>query len=79
MAGKKAARMGRPPAGPGGEKVSGFPARTIRLSPDRLAMLDAVAAVEKVPCSTIVDRALEGYFSELPADVARLAKQLARR
>lgn len=79
MAGKKTVRVGRPPAGPGGQKVSGFPARTIRLSPDRLAMLDAVAAVEKVPSSVIVDRALDAYFEKLPSDVARLAKQLARR
>jgi len=54
----RAHRLGRPPAGPHGQKTSTYPQISVRLPPNALAVLHAMAAVERRPLWHIVSDSL---------------------
>ena len=72
-------RPGRPPSGPGGERISDWKPLTIRLPPLRRAELDAVAFLQEKPVSAVVDDALAAYLKGLPASEKRLVGEIVRK
>jgi hypothetical protein len=58
-------RPGRPPAGPGGEKVT-YPQLTIRFPAETKAKLSTLSLLTAMPIWRLIDRAVEAYVQHLP-------------
>lgn len=52
---------------------------TVRLSPEMKARLDAVASLEQLDRSSVIDAALSAYVAALPAADRNAVEQLATR
>jgi hypothetical protein len=62
------AKRGRPPAGPGGRKVSEYPQLTVRLPVETRARLSTLSLLLAQPMWRIIDQALAVYVRHLPAE-----------
>jgi hypothetical protein len=69
---QRRARLGRPPLGENGEKVSDYPQVLIRLPPQTKALLDALSGVTGTPIWRLVDQAVAAYVRHLPGRERRL-------
>jgi predicted DNA-binding protein len=63
---RKTARMGRPPLGAGGEKVSEYPQVMIRLPRATKATLDALSGLTGTPIWRLIDQAVAVYVDQMP-------------
>ncbi len=72
-------RMGRPPAGPGGSRVSDLPRFTLRLEPETKSLLEAAAEVTGRPAWRIGQDAIAAHLAALPPKERRKAAALARQ
>ena len=70
---------GRPPKGPQGQKVSEFPVISLRVPPERRALIEALAFVKNAAVSELLDQAVEVYLRSLTATERRLAQDLAKK
>ncbi len=70
---------GRPPAGPKGEKVSGYPQLTIRLPPETKAKLNTLSLLTGTPIWRVIDRAIDAYVQHLPEEERHILGTLADR
>ena len=71
-------KVGRPPAGIGGEKVAEYPQVSVRVPPHVRAMFNAVSAVRGQPHWRIMMEAIDNYVDSLsPAD-RRAVEQMMR-
>ena len=73
------AKLGRPPAGDLGQKVSGYSQMTVRLPQATKARLDAIAGMTGMPLWRVIDRALNAYVIGLPLHERRVLVQLQER
>lgn len=76
---KKAARLGRPPLGAGGEKVSDYPQVMIRLPQQTKAVLEALSAVTGTPIWRLIDQAVDTYVRQLPPAEQKLVTGVRHR
>lgn len=76
---KPARKRGRPPAGPGGTKVSEYPQMTIRLPLETRARLQTLSLLLAQPMSRIIDSAIDAYVRNLPPDDQKVLGPLAAR
>jgi len=63
---RKSARMGRPPVGRDGEKVSEYPQVMIRLPRATKATLDALSGLTGTPIWRLIDQAVAVYVDQMP-------------
>jgi predicted DNA-binding protein len=63
---RKSARMGRPPVGSDGEKVSEYPQVMIRLPRATKATLDALSGLTGTPIWRLIDQAVAVYVDQMP-------------
>src|SRR5687767_12031716 len=76
----KPRRVGRPPAGPRGERVSDYAPVMIRLPQPTKDMLAALRAVSGMPVWQLVDIAVRQYVARMPnAERKLLADVKSRR
>jgi hypothetical protein len=73
-----AGRVGRPAAGRDGAKVREYQRFTLRLSPEGIAMLNALSAVSGLARWSVIEAALEAYPDHFEDGQRRLIRQLAR-
>lgn len=76
---RKATRLGRPPVGDGGEKVSDYPQVMIRLPQQTKAVLEALSGVTGTPIWRLIDRAVDVYVHQLPPAEQRLVAGVRQR
>jgi hypothetical protein len=69
---RKRGRVGRPPVGAYGEKVSEYPQVMIRLPGRTKAVLDALSGVTGTPIWRLIDQAVKVYVGQLPGPERRL-------
>jgi len=72
-------RPGRPPAGPGGEKVSTYPQLTIRLPAETKAKLSTLSLLTAMPIWRLIDRAVDAYVQHLPEPERSRLGEIAER
>lgn len=72
-------RMGRPPAGEGGEMVSEYPKLTISMKAETKARLEALRSITREPAWKIIDAALEEYFRALSSKDRKAIEAVADR
>lgn len=81
--GARAQRLGRPPAGADGEKISEYAQICLRLPPPTKALLEAITGMTGMPVWRVLDKALAAYVRELPHDeqqvLSSVRQQRARR
>ena len=68
----KRPKVGRPPAGHDGEKVSSYTQITMRLPDSTKRLLDSVTAMTGWPAWRVFDRALGAFVKQLPAEDRRV-------
>jgi predicted DNA-binding protein len=73
------AKRGRPPAGPGGKKVSEYPQITVRLPLETRARLSTLSLLLAQPMWRIIDDALAAYVRNLPPDEQKLLGPIVER
>ena len=73
------ARLGRPPSGTGGAKVSEYTQLNLRVPPATKALLDALAGMTAMPAWKILEAALDAYVEQLPDDERQLLNGIRRR
>ena len=77
---RKTVRMGRPPVGSDGEKVSEYPQVMIRLPHETKATLDALSGLTGTPIWRLIDQAVAVYVEQMsPAQRKLLAGVRDRR
>ena len=57
---------GRPPSGPGGQRVSQYPQLTIRLPAETKAKLSTLSLLTGTPIWRLIDSAVDTYVQHLP-------------
>ena len=73
-------RVGRPPAGDAGERVTDYPQVSVRLPADARDKLLALSRVRGQPQWRLIVDAVECYIRDLPADERRqMEAMLSRR
>jgi hypothetical protein len=72
-------RIGRPPAGAGGEKVKDYPQLSIRLPGEIKAKLHALSIVVSRPQWRIITEAIDCYLRARPQSERRMVDDLAGR
>lgn len=72
-------RVGRPPAGRGGERVKDYPQVSVRLPPEVKEKLRALVAVRKQPQWQLIVEAVECYLRDLSAPEQRKVEAVLRR
>ena len=75
----KAARVGRPPVGHKGEKVSDYPQVMIRLPQDTKDVLEALSGLTGTPVWRLIDQAVEVYVRQLSESERRLLASVRQR
>jgi hypothetical protein len=70
---------GRPRTGPSGERVSDYPALTVRIPLATKQKLASLSALRRIPLWRLVDEAITAYFEGLPDEERRLLTQFAGR
>ena len=73
------AKRGRPPAGPGGRKVSEYPQLTVRLPAETRARLSTLSLLLAQPMWRIIDQALTIYVHHLPVDDQKILGPIVDR
>jgi hypothetical protein len=73
------AKRGRPPAGPGGKKVSDYPQLTVRLPAETRARLSTLSLLLAQPMWQIIDDALNTYVRNLPASDQKILGPIVDR
>jgi len=68
----KPGRVGRPPIGPKGEKVSDYPQVMIRLPHDTKDVLEALSGLTGTPVWRLIDQAVDVYVKQLSESERRL-------
>ena len=76
---RTAARMGRPPVGSDGEKVSEYPQVMIRLPRETKATLDALRGLTGTPIWRLIDRAVAVYVDQMPESQRKLLAGVRER
>jgi hypothetical protein len=76
---RKRGRVGRPPVGAHGEKVSEYPQVMIRLPGRTKAVLDALSGVTGTPIWRLIDQAVKAYVGQLPVSERRLLESVRSR
>jgi hypothetical protein len=76
---RKRGRVGRPPVGAYGEKVSEYPQVMIRLPGGTKAVLDALSGVTGTPIWRLIDQAVQVYVAQLPPAERRLLRGVRSR
>jgi hypothetical protein len=76
---RKRGRVGRPPVGAFGEKVSEYPQVMIRLPSRTKALLDALSGVTGTPIWRLIDQAVQVYVAQLPESERRLLEGVRTR
>jgi hypothetical protein len=74
-----APRLGRPPAGADGEKVSEYSQVSLRLPEATRALLDAISGMTGQPSWRVIEQALDAYVQRLPDDDRRLLHGVQQR
>jgi hypothetical protein len=73
-------RVGRPPAGDGGERVKDYPQVSFRLPKSARDTLIALSEVRKQPQWRLIVESVECYLRDLPRhEQARIARLLSAR
>ncbi|HET7619890.1 MAG TPA: hypothetical protein VFK20_15390 [Vicinamibacterales bacterium] len=76
------ARPGRPPSGPGGQKVSQYPQLTVRLPAETKAKLNTLSLLTGHPIWKLLDQAVEAYVQNMPeperSRLGAIAERLVR-
>ena len=75
----KPARIGRPPVGARGEKVSDYPQVMIRLPHETKDVLDALSALTGTPVWRLIDEAVKVYVKQLSDGERRLLASVQHR
>ena len=75
----KSARVGRPPIGARGEKVSDYPQVMIRLPHETKAVLDALSGLTGTPVWRLIDESVRGYVRQLSETERRLLASVQQR
>lgn len=75
MAKRTRRSVGRPPSGPRGERVSEYPALTVRIPRATKDTLLALAALRKTTAWQLVNDALGAYVEQLPPSDRRVLAQ----
>ena len=73
---KKLTRIGRPPMGMRGEKVSEYPQVMIRLPQNTKDVLDALSGATGTPVWRLIDTAVESYIRSLPDSQRQLVARV---
>jgi hypothetical protein len=72
-------RVGRPPAGEGGEKVKDYPQLSIRVPLEFKARLNALSAVTGLAQWRVIVRAIDCFNQDLPKSERDLVDGLSER
>ena len=72
-------RVGRPPAGRGGERVKDYPQVSVRLPVDVQRKLRALVVIRKQPQWRLIVDAVECYLRDLPPRDQRQVEAMAKR
>ena len=75
-------RVGRPPAGAGGDapiKVADYPKVTAYISPHNKARLKAASTLLGVPEWRLLEQSFETYWKSLSAKDRKLANEMVKR
>ena len=75
----KTARIGRPPVGARGEKVSDYPQVMIRLPRETKDVLDALSGLTGTPVWRLIDEAVRTYVKQLSDAERRLLTSVQQR
>ena len=75
----KHSRVGRPPIGRKGEKVSDYPQVMIRLPHETKDMLEALSGLTGTPIWRLIDQAVEAYVRQLSDAERRLLMSVRQR
>lgn len=75
----KAARLGRPPVGSRGERVSDYPQVMIRLPQATKDVLEALSGLTGTPVWRLVDQAVEAYVRQLSDSERKLLASVQQR
>ena len=73
---KKSSRIGRPPSGMRGEKVSDYPQVMLRLPQSTKDVLDALSGVTGTPVWRLIDAAVDVYIRSLPESQRQLVSRV---
>jgi hypothetical protein len=73
---KKGSRMGRPPSGMRGEKVSEYPQVMLRLPQGTKDVLDALSGATGTPVWRLIDAAVDFYIRSLPDSQRQLVSRV---
>ena len=73
---KKSARVGRPPSGVRGERVSDYPQVMLRLPQKTKDVLDALSGVTGTPVWRLIDAAVDVYIRSLPDSQRQLVSRV---
>lgn len=73
------ARVGRPPAGDGGQKVSDYTQITMRLPDPTKALLDAISGMTGMPAWRVFEQALASYVQALSPEEQRVLSLVQQR
>ena len=73
---KKVGRIGRPPSGMRGEKVSEYPQVMLRLPQKTKDVLDALSGVTGTPVWRLIDAAVDVYIRSLPESQRQLVSRV---
>jgi hypothetical protein len=75
----KATRLGRPPVGTKGEKVSDYPQVMIRLPHATKDVLEALSGLTGTPVWRLIDQAVESYVRQLSDSERKLLASVRQR
>jgi predicted DNA-binding protein len=75
----KAARLGRPPVGRKGEKVSDYPQVMIRLPQETKDVLEALSGLTGTPVWRLIDQAVDTYVKQLSDAERKLLASVRQR
>ena len=76
---RKSGRLGRPPVGTDGEKVSEYPQVMIRLPRETKATLDARSGLTGTPIWRLIDQAVAAYVDHMPEPQRKLLAGVRER
>ena len=72
-------RLGRPPSGAEGGRVSDYQQVSLRLPERTKALLEAIAGMTALPTWRVIDEALAAYVRQLPNDEQRVLTAVRER
>ena len=75
----KPSRLGRPPVGAKGEKVSDYPQVMIRLPHGTKDVLEALSGLTGTPVWRLIDQAVDAYVKQLSESERKLLASVRQR